>query len=196
MYHFVIFNINGQSPLTRTEPKSYLALAHKIYNSLVPANECRTSITTAWYRRCSVRSAAKTMYMYVQNFQYNCCCMMGMENSERRRFPPNNLGRIWYLPWDQGIAYDLIIGWYTCFNFCPELCSWMKLSLPTSSLATHPVAVYMHYNQCQRATAHLQLLLLLLLSSSSFQVATTCFSCSLPDLNLLVPNFMFCIHVK
>ena len=29
-----------------------------------------------------------------------------------------------------------------------------------------------------------------------FQVATTCFSCSLPDLNLLVTNFMFCIHVK
>jgi len=29
-----------------------------------------------------------------------------------------------------------------------------------------------------------------------FQVATTCFSCSLPDLNLLVINFIFCIHVK
>ena len=29
-----------------------------------------------------------------------------------------------------------------------------------------------------------------------FQVATTCFSCSPPDLNLLVTNFMFCIHVK
>jgi len=29
-----------------------------------------------------------------------------------------------------------------------------------------------------------------------FQVATTCFSCSLPDLNLVVTNFMFCIHVK
>ena len=27
------------------------------------------------------------------------------------------------------------------------------------------------------------------------QVATTCFSCSPPDLNLVVPNFMFCIHV-
>ena len=31
---------------------------------------------------------------------------------------------------------------------------------------------------------------------SIFQVATTCFSCSLPDLNVLVTNFMFCIHVK
>ena len=30
----------------------------------------------------------------------------------------------------------------------------------------------------------------------TFQVATTCFSCSPPDLNLLVINFMFCIHVK
>ena len=30
----------------------------------------------------------------------------------------------------------------------------------------------------------------------TFQVATTCFSCSPPDLNLLVTNFMFCIHVK
>ena len=30
----------------------------------------------------------------------------------------------------------------------------------------------------------------------TFQVATTCFSCSRPDLNLLVTNFMFCIHVK
>ena len=29
-----------------------------------------------------------------------------------------------------------------------------------------------------------------------FQVATACFSCSPPDLNLLVNNFMFCIHVK
>ena len=29
-----------------------------------------------------------------------------------------------------------------------------------------------------------------------FQVATTCFSCSSPDLNLLVNNFIFCIHVK
>ena len=28
------------------------------------------------------------------------------------------------------------------------------------------------------------------------QVATTCFSCSPPDLNLLVTNFVFCIHVK
>ena len=27
-----------------------------------------------------------------------------------------------------------------------------------------------------------------------FQVATTCFSCSPPDLNLLVTNFIFCIH--
>ena len=28
------------------------------------------------------------------------------------------------------------------------------------------------------------------------QVATTCFSCSPPDLNSVVTNFMFCIHVK
>jgi len=28
------------------------------------------------------------------------------------------------------------------------------------------------------------------------QVATTCFSRSLPDLNLVVTNFMFCLHVK
>ena len=26
--------------------------------------------------------------------------------------------------------------------------------------------------------------------------ATTCFSCSLPDLNSVVTNYMFCIHVK
>ena len=30
----------------------------------------------------------------------------------------------------------------------------------------------------------------------TFQVATTCFSCIPPDLNLLVTNFIFCIHVK
>ena len=30
----------------------------------------------------------------------------------------------------------------------------------------------------------------------TFPVATTCFSCSPPDLNLLVINFIFCIHVK
>ena len=29
-----------------------------------------------------------------------------------------------------------------------------------------------------------------------FQVATTCFSCSPPDSNLVVTDFMFCIHVK
>jgi len=29
----------------------------------------------------------------------------------------------------------------------------------------------------------------------TFQVATTCFSCSPPNLNLLVTNFIFCIHV-
>ena len=29
-----------------------------------------------------------------------------------------------------------------------------------------------------------------------FQVATTCFSCSPPDLNLVVTNFIFCIRVK
>ena len=29
-----------------------------------------------------------------------------------------------------------------------------------------------------------------------FQVPTTCFSCSPPDLNLVVTNFMFCLHVK
>ena len=30
----------------------------------------------------------------------------------------------------------------------------------------------------------------------TFQVATTCFSCSPPDLNLVVTNFTFCLHVK
>jgi len=29
-----------------------------------------------------------------------------------------------------------------------------------------------------------------------FQVATTCFSCSPPDLNLVVTSFMLCLHVK
>ena len=30
----------------------------------------------------------------------------------------------------------------------------------------------------------------------TFQVAATCFSCSPPDFNLLVTDFMFCLHVK
>ena len=30
----------------------------------------------------------------------------------------------------------------------------------------------------------------------TFQVVTTCFSCSPPDLDLEVANFIFCIHVK
>jgi len=30
----------------------------------------------------------------------------------------------------------------------------------------------------------------------TFQVATSCFSCSPPDLNLVVTDFMFCLHVK
>ena len=30
----------------------------------------------------------------------------------------------------------------------------------------------------------------------SFQVATTCFSCSHPDLNFLVTFFHICVHVK
>jgi len=29
-----------------------------------------------------------------------------------------------------------------------------------------------------------------------FQVATTCFSCSSPELNLVITNFLFCIRVK
>ena len=29
-----------------------------------------------------------------------------------------------------------------------------------------------------------------------FQVVTACFSCSPPDLNLVVTDFMFCLHVK
>jgi len=29
-----------------------------------------------------------------------------------------------------------------------------------------------------------------------FQVVTTCFLCSPPDLNLVVTKFMFCLHVK
>ena len=36
----------------------------------------------------------------------------------------------------------------------------------------------------------------MLRSFPGFQVATTCFSCSPPDLNLVVTNFIFCIHVK
>ena len=30
----------------------------------------------------------------------------------------------------------------------------------------------------------------------TFQVTTTCFSCSPPDLNLVVTSFIFCLHVK
>jgi len=30
----------------------------------------------------------------------------------------------------------------------------------------------------------------------TFQVTTTCFSCGPPDLNLLLINFKFCLHVK
>jgi hypothetical protein len=30
----------------------------------------------------------------------------------------------------------------------------------------------------------------------TFHVATTCFSCSPPDLNLVVTNVTFCIYVK
>ena len=30
----------------------------------------------------------------------------------------------------------------------------------------------------------------------TFQVATICFSCSPPDLNLVITNFTFCLHVK
>jgi hypothetical protein len=30
----------------------------------------------------------------------------------------------------------------------------------------------------------------------TFQVATTCFSCGPPDLNLVVINFMFCLRVE
>jgi len=36
----------------------------------------------------------------------------------------------------------------------------------------------------------------MLRSFQRFQVATTCFLCSPPDLNLLVTSFMFCLHVK
>ena len=36
----------------------------------------------------------------------------------------------------------------------------------------------------------------MLRSFPTFQVVTTCFSCSPPDLNLVVTNFIFRIHVK
>jgi hypothetical protein len=36
----------------------------------------------------------------------------------------------------------------------------------------------------------------MLRSFPRFQVAAACFSCSPPDLNLVVTNFIFCIHVK
>jgi len=36
----------------------------------------------------------------------------------------------------------------------------------------------------------------MLISFPRFQVATTCFSCSPPELNLVVTNFMLCLHVK
>ena len=36
----------------------------------------------------------------------------------------------------------------------------------------------------------------MLRSFPRIQVATTCFSCSPPDINLLLANFIFCIHVK
>jgi hypothetical protein len=53
---------------------------------------------------------------------------MGMEKSSQREFPSNKLGRMWHLSRDQGIFYDFVNGWYTCFNFCPELCLWLELS--------------------------------------------------------------------
>ena len=55
---------------------------------------------------------------------------------------------------------------------------------------------------CDRPTRHRFFLFSLCLKSKCwdgnprFQVATTCFSCSPPDLNLVVTNFMFCLHVK
>ena len=46
------------------------------------------------------------------------------------------------------------------------------------------------------ATGHLDTGQQMLRWFPRFQVATTCFSCSPPDLNLVVTNFMFCLHVK
>ena len=48
---------------------------------------------------------------------------------------------------------------------------------------------------CDRPSRH-RLFLISLCLKARFQVATTCFSCSTPDLNLVVTNLTFCLHVK
>ena len=57
---------------------------------------------------------------------------------------PNNLERIWHLVGDEGIVYGFMNGLYTCFNFCPQLYSRMRLSLPTTALLTQEFRTLWH----------------------------------------------------
>jgi len=60
--------------------------------------------------------------------------------------------------------------------------------------------IQVQYLQCTKSTVFFFYIALFFSGMfhyiSNFHVATPCFSCSPPNLNLVVTNFMFCIHVK
>jgi len=93
--------------------------------------------------------------------------------------------------YSEGLRYRSL-GWLTIFVNCHDasgkLMSYRILRPATEGPATGHLDTGFSWFPC----SHKQMLRWF----PRFQVATTCFSCSPPDLNLLVTNLMFCIHVK
>ena len=91
---------------------------------------------------------------------------------------------------------------------CVRLCSLSYLACNAHVPHCHvwPVSALQHFSAlpaipCDRPPRHRFSLFpcaykQMLSWFSRFPVATTCFSCSPPGLNLEVTNFMFCLHVK
>jgi len=92
----------------------------------------------------------------------------------------------------QDVPTHRSLGWLTIFVNCLDasgkLLSYRILWPATESPATGHLDTGFSWFPC----VYKQMLRWL----PTFQVATTCFSCSPPDVNLLVTNFIFCIHVK
>ena len=78
---------------------------------------------------------------------------------------------------------------------CVHCCSFLTLDaalLARSQYSEGPATGHLDTGFFQFPCAYKQILRWF----PRFQVATTCFSCSRPNLNLVVSNFMFCLHVE
>ena len=81
---------------------------------------------------------------------------------------------------------------YLLYNVCIAVCTLDAGLLAISQCSEGPATDHLDTGFSRFPCVYKQMLRWF----PRLQVATTCFSCSPPDLNLLVTNFMFCIHVK